>query len=72
MEVEHHCREDEAYRYHFWMNYGEKKAVLSGLSGKNMITDQNVHGTVEIDSMDILVLQEKTSADYEKRGKPVC
>lgn len=72
LEVEHHCREDEAYRYHFWMNYGEKKAVLSGLSGKNMITDQNVHGTVEIDSMDILVLQEKTSADYEKRGKPVC
>ena len=66
LEVEHHCREDEAYRYHFWINYGEKKAVLHDISGKNMITGQNVYGTVEIDSMDILVLQEETAADYKK------
>ena len=57
--VEHHCREDEVYRYHFWINYGEKKAVIPDLFGKNMITGQNVHGTAEIDPMDILVLQEE-------------
>ena len=31
-----------------------------------MLTGQNVYGTVEIDSMDILVLQEETAADYKK------
>ena len=57
--VEYHSREDEKYRYHFWMNYGGAAAELSGIEGENLLTGETVSGKAEVKPMDILVLREE-------------
>lgn len=56
---EYYCRETEAVRFHFCLNDSQETLTFQGITGENLLTGENVDGTLLVKPMDGTVVLEK-------------
>ena len=55
-EVEYHQRQGEDTIYEFYLNHGKEKSVIKNVTGRNLLTGDDINGTLSLAAYDVAVI----------------
>lgn len=57
--IEHHCRENDAYEYHFYLNHGTDTMTIPAAAGEDMLSGHPVQDTLTLEGRTGTVVRRK-------------
>lgn len=59
-EVEYHQRQGEDTIYEFYLNHGKEKSVIKNVTGRNLLTGEDINGTLLLAAYDVAVIGKQS------------
>ena len=59
-EVEYHQRQGEDTIYEFYLNHGKEKSVIKNVTGRNLLTGEDINGTLSLAAYDVAVIGKQS------------
>lgn len=55
-EVEYHQRQGEDTTYEFYLNHGKEKSLIKNVTGRNLLTGEDINETLSLAAYDVAVI----------------
>ena len=58
--MEYHQRQREDTIYEFYLNHGKEKSVIKNVTGRNLLTGEDINGTLSLAAYDVAVIGKQS------------